>query len=117
MSAKEEFKPTKCPDAQSLAAFIEGKLDQRQRSEILLHIRACHECRELVANVITLRRDLPAEVFETDLYSQLPGPLTLLPDHTKPIQIKNFGMLKGPAFSLPFAAVFMFGALLSRAAD
>jgi CHAT domain-containing protein len=34
-----------CPDAETLGAFVEGRLDERRRGEVLAHLDECDDCR------------------------------------------------------------------------
>lgn len=45
-----------CPDSARLAAWIDGRLTNAERAEILAHVQACEPCSELVADVLAAAR-------------------------------------------------------------
>ncbi len=50
-----------CPGDLLLAAFIEGKLNLRKKEQVMVHLRQCSDCYQVVAESIVLKRDLSDE--------------------------------------------------------
>jgi hypothetical protein len=46
LAVQERISPGECPSAEELAAFADGKLDEKEREEILAHLNACPDCHE-----------------------------------------------------------------------
>lgn len=50
-----------CPDASSLAAWIDGRASAQERAALLAHSLACPACSELVADVLAAQRQTAAQ--------------------------------------------------------
>jgi anti-sigma factor RsiW len=45
-------RPDACPDAEELAAFVDGRLAAAAREKMERHLAECTDCRELFAEVV-----------------------------------------------------------------
>jgi predicted anti-sigma-YlaC factor YlaD len=43
-----------CPDAEQLAAMIDGRLNGEDRANVEQHLAGCHICREVLAETVCL---------------------------------------------------------------
>lgn len=67
---------TTCPNEETLAAFIDGRLKQDARHELMEHIAGCAECRD----VMTAARELESEsVLESGNVRQFPARRSYIP--------------------------------------
>jgi hypothetical protein len=46
LAVQERISPGKCPSAEDLAAFADGRLNENEEERILAHLNACANCRE-----------------------------------------------------------------------
>lgn len=72
----EKSPVTPCPDAETLAAWLDHGLDDHERAGVTAHVAACDDCRGIVANVLKLQ-DADAEPEEAS--SKKPKGLLDLP--------------------------------------
>lgn len=49
-----------CSGAETLGAFLEGRLRGRELAEVVAHLEACAECRDLVGEAARFEREVPA---------------------------------------------------------
>lgn len=67
-----------CPDAEELAALVDGRLNGEDRAKVERHLAGCHVCREVLAE--TVRLDEAEPVVSG---SDLPAPLlAIIPSRT-----------------------------------
>ena len=50
---------TNCPSDETLAAFIDGRLDGAARDEVVAHLSSCTECRDGVNSVYEMQSEVP----------------------------------------------------------
>ena len=50
-----------CPDANTIAAFVDGRLDAADRARVVQHLASCADCSELVGEVVRSVDELPAD--------------------------------------------------------
>ena len=81
MADKPDRLSTPCVESETLAAFVEGKLDDVARERVVAHLATCVECDELVAELLhtTAALDEPGhldsgKVVRFDPPSPRPGP-------------------------------------------
>ena len=54
---------TECPSAETVAAFVDGRLDGSARREVIEHLAECGDCRELVSDIVDFQaEEEPADV-------------------------------------------------------
>ena len=75
-SRKEETPPTPHLDHDTLAAFTEGTLSERESAPAVAHLSACSFCRHITAELVRLDADLAdepvaAQTFETSAPSKV----------------------------------------------
>jgi len=52
---------SECPDAATIAAFVDGTLDPPGRARVVQHLASCVDCAELVGEVVRTAEELPAD--------------------------------------------------------
>ena len=52
---------TKCPSLEDVAAFLDGKLNDRDRDAIMGHVSSCNDCHDLFTEVINIQEE-PSKV-------------------------------------------------------
>ena len=50
-----------CPDAATIAAFVDGVLDPADRARVVQHLASCVDCSALVGEVVRSAEELPAD--------------------------------------------------------
>jgi tetratricopeptide (TPR) repeat protein len=55
MTAPVDMEPT-CPSDETLAAFVEGRLDDARRAAVVAHLATCAECRDIVVATSEFQR-------------------------------------------------------------
>ena len=82
-SRKEETPPTPHLDHDTLAAFTEGTLSERESLPAVAHLSACSFCRHITAELVRLNADVAeepvaAQTFETSAPSRVSEVLSSL---------------------------------------
>jgi tetratricopeptide (TPR) repeat protein len=52
---------SECPDAATIAAFVDGALDPAGRARVVQHLASCVDCAELVGEVVRTAEELPGD--------------------------------------------------------
>src|SRR5687767_6337952 len=55
-------RPDACPDAELLAAYVDGTLTPAERTKIEMHLIECAECRDVVGGAVALTEVIPAPI-------------------------------------------------------
>ena len=59
-----------CPSNETLAAFIDGRLDSRTRASVVKHLSTCMECSAFVSDAIAIRAAVGDAAFEPRGFAQ-----------------------------------------------
>ena len=62
-----------CPDPETLAAFVDGRLSAAERETVLVHLDSCRACREIVAEAAAVLDDLDAQDGATETTGSVRG--------------------------------------------